>query len=169
MQNTTITTFKESEGSTGYARWRKEVLAAVAAAQGSPLLLVSYNDIHPTVATAITIHSPAPQHTAHRLMGAWRRALAHACVRPHRCTHAHPRTHTLAVVQRLRRPLSPQHMFSVGVQHRWATCAMPSLIKGHGSAALRDGFAVCFDCCRWGSIVPRGVACRIEGIHAVIA
>jgi hypothetical protein len=29
-------------------------LAAVAAANGSPLLLVSYNDIHPTVAKALT-------------------------------------------------------------------------------------------------------------------
>ena len=33
MQNSTFSTFKESEGSTGYARWRKD-LTAVASAAG---------------------------------------------------------------------------------------------------------------------------------------
>ena len=51
MQNTTITLFKESEGSTGYARWRKEVLAATAAV-GEDFMLALLSDL------AIPVASP---------------------------------------------------------------------------------------------------------------
>ena len=43
MQNSTCTTFKESEGSTGYARWRKDLLAAVAAVGEDFTLALHYD------------------------------------------------------------------------------------------------------------------------------
>ena len=56
MQNTTITTFKESEGSTGYARWRKEVIAAVAAA-GEDCLLALLSDLDIPVAAPLAANT----------------------------------------------------------------------------------------------------------------
>ena len=50
MQNTTITTFKESDGSTGYARWRKDLMAAVAAAGEDFTLALLYDADIPVAA-----------------------------------------------------------------------------------------------------------------------